>query len=68
MKLATKEEKNWLIELFEEDFRSATYLNMLLEAKGLPYRIETGLPKEMPSKNGKRRTCRSAWMLVRTDQ
>ena len=68
IKLATAEEKQWLIDLFEENFRSATYLNMLLVEKNLPYKIITGVHKELPSRNGKRHECRSAWMLVRIDQ
>lgn len=70
VKLATKEEKRWLIELFKEmgNYKSATYLNTILEALGLPYKILTSLHKELPPRNGKRHESRSAWMLVRTDQ
>lgn len=67
--LATKEEKNWLIELFKEmgDYKSATYLNAILAALELPYRILTKQHKELEKKDGRRQECRSGWMLVRID-
>lgn len=68
--LATKEEKKWLIELFKEmgNYKSATYLNAILVALELPYRILTKQHKELEKRNGKRHECRSGWMLVRIDE
>ena len=67
--LATKAEKKWLIELFKEmgNYKSATYLNAILVALELPYRILTKQHKELEKRNGKRHECRSGWMLVRID-
>lgn len=67
--LATKAEKKLLIELFKEmgNYKSAKYLNAVLAALELPYRILTKQHKELKRKDGKRRECRSGWMLVRTD-
>ncbi len=65
--LSTKEEKQWLIDLFAKKFRSATYLNMLLREMNLPYEIKTKVHVELPPVNGKRKENRSGWQLVRTD-